>query len=171
MRHSSKLLEQIFETAKKQGLRAGDLAAKAGIPPESLSRIRRTGRFNADTLERLIAAVDGEITLKTRTKAKSATLPIVAKKLNAGRRETVSSSELRQLLTRFYPSKTSERAFSHLVGVIEETPLSQVHDLVLQGSATLPSLRRIVNYVDGEGEVADWINEQTTQQQSVAQAS
>ena len=76
-------------------------------------------------------------------------------------REEVSPAELQRLLQlASRPSAASERAFSHLVGVIEELPLEQVHDLVRAGDATLPSLRRIAEHVAGEGPTVAWLHDQ-----------
>ncbi len=85
---------------------------------------------------------------------------MICKKLNAGRREQLTPEALRRFLMRFRPSAEAGCAFSHLVGVIEELPLEQVHDLVLEGDATLPSLKRIADYVAAEGPTAEWIDEQ-----------
>lgn len=161
MRRSLHLIEQLIEAGRRKGLRAGDIAVRAGISPTNLSRIRASGRYNADTLERLLAAVDADIRIVSRDRAPPAILSMVTTKLNAGRRERLSPEELLQLLTKFRRSKLAERAYSHLVGVVEELSVEQLHDLVIEGSATLPSLRRITAYVDGHGPTADWIHEQT----------
>jgi len=162
MRKSEKLIEQLIAAGSENGFKAGDIAARAGISPASLSRIRKSGRFNADTLERLLSAVDCEISVTQRAKPQDQTLSAIVTKLNASRREHVSVGEMRNLLTNFRPSASAERAFSHLVGIVEELPLEQVHDLILQGTATLPALRRIAAYVDGQGPTVRWINEQLT---------
>ncbi len=160
MRISARIIEQVIEAGRERGLSAGDIAVRAGISPPNLSRIRKTGRFNADTLERLLAAIDGDIRVTVRPGKSIRTLPLICKKLNAGRREHLSPETLRHLLTRFRPSAKARRAFSHLVGIVEELPLEQVHDLVIEGDATLPSLKRIADYVEAEGPTAEWIDEQ-----------
>ncbi|MGH6949152.1 MAG: helix-turn-helix domain-containing protein [Kiloniellales bacterium] len=170
MRLSARLIEQLIGSGKASGLSASDIAVKAGISPSNLSRIRRTGRFNADTLERLLAAVDVEVRFESRVRTRGRTLSLVASKLNAGRRENVTVDELRRLLTRFRSSATAQRAFSHLVGVIEELPLEQLHSLVVEGDATLPSLKRIADFVEGEGETAEWIDEQLAAGNALARA-
>ncbi|MEQ9326996.1 MAG: hypothetical protein RJQ21_06845, partial [Rhodospirillales bacterium] len=156
MRRSLHIIEQLIEAGRRKGLRAGDIAVRAGISPANLSRIRASGRYNADTLERLLAAVDADIRIVSRDRVPPVILSLVTTKLNAGRRERISPEDLLQLLTKFRRSKLAERAYSHLVGVIEELSVEQLHDLVMEGSATLPSLRRITEYVDGHGPVADW---------------
>lgn len=158
MRQSQQLIENVIQSG---GLAAGDLAARAGLSPGNLSRIRSSGKFNADTLERLLAAAGVELAVVPKTR-RSTALEGAVIKLNAGRRHHLSAGELKRLLTRFRPSAGAERAFSHLVGVIEELPVELVHDLVIEGSATLPALARIVAYIDGEGDVAAWINRNNT---------
>ncbi len=160
MRRTTRLLEEIVGIARERGLTARDLAEKAGIAPPNLARIRRTGRYDSDTLERLLAAIDCDVRPAPRPRRGTRALPLVCAKLNAGRKERLGEDELRRLLTKFRRSVAAERAYSHLVGVIEEIPLEQVHDMVLQGDATLASLRRISDFVEGEGPVADWIDEQ-----------
>ena len=160
MRKSTKLIEQVIEAGRRRGLSAGDIAAKAGISPANLSRVRKTGKYNADTLERLLAAIDGKTRVIVVVAKPIRTLPIICKKLNAGRRVQIPDETLRRLLTRFRPSQQANRAFSHLVGVMEELPLEQVHDLVIQGDATLPSLKRIAEYTQAKGPTANWIDEQ-----------
>lgn len=168
MRKTAKLIENMIEMGKERGLKAGDIAAKAGISSASLSRIRNTGRFSADTLERLLAAVNGDIHVSHCNTPQRTDVSSVASRLNAGRREHISALELQNFLTKFQPSAKAERAFSHLVGIIEELPVEQVHDLIIQGAATLPSLRRIAKYVGGEGATVRWINEQSTSKHTLA---
>ncbi len=160
MRRSARLIEQVIAAGRRRGLSASDIAAKAGILPANLSRVRKSGKYSADTLERLLAAVDGETRVIVVVAKPIRTLPIICKKLNAGRRAQLTPETLRRLLTRFRPSQQANRAFSHLVGVMEELPLEQVHDLVIQGDATLPSLKRIAEYTKAEGPTANWIDEQ-----------
>lgn len=160
MKRTAKLLEDILGIARMRGLTARDLAERAGIAPPNLARIRRSGRYDSDTLERVLAAVDCDLRPVPRPMPGTRALPLVRAKLNAGRREQLSDAELRRLLTRFRRSQAAALAYSHLVGVIEEIPLEQVHDMVLQGDATLAALKRISEYVEGEGQVADWIDEQ-----------
>ena len=160
MRRSTQLIEQVIEAGRKRGLSASDIAARAGILPANLSRVRKTGKYNADTLERLLAAVDGETRVTVAAAEPAQTLPMICKKLNAGRRRQLPIETLRRLLTRFRPSQRANEAFSHLVGVMEELPLEQVHDLVIEGDATLPSLKRIAEFTQAEGPTANWIDEQ-----------
>lgn len=162
MRETVRFIEDLVKTGEANGLTAEAIAARAGIKPSNLSRIRKTGKFNADTLERLLVAVDCQITLAPHPQARTggSTLSLVCKKLNAGRRVKATPEELRALLLRFRSSKRAERLFSHLVGVVEELPTEQVHSLVIEGDAALPALKRIADYVEGEGPTVDWIDEQ-----------
>ncbi len=90
MRYTTLLIERIAEIGRAKGFKVADIAERAGISPAALSRARKTGKFNSDTLERLIAALDIAIALEARTTPKSHTLSMVTKKLNAGRRPLVS---------------------------------------------------------------------------------
>lgn len=90
MRKSTQLIEQVVEAGRKRGLSATDIAVKAGVLPANLSRIRKTGKYNADTLERLLAAVDGETRVTVAAGKSAQTLPMVCKKLNAGRRRQLT---------------------------------------------------------------------------------
>ncbi|HEX6014301.1 MAG TPA: hypothetical protein VFY87_21410 [Geminicoccaceae bacterium] len=164
MRQTARLVEEIIAVARQRGQRAADIAVRAGIAPANLSRIRRSGVFNADTLERLLAAAGASLEVRPDDGAVAAaapgrTLAMVTAKLNAGRRVQLAPAELRRLLTRFRPSAAAEQAFSHLVGVLEELPLEQVHDLVRASDATLPSLRRIAEHVGAEGPTVDWLHD------------
>lgn len=157
MRYTTLLIERIAEIGRAKGFKAADIAERAGISPAALSRARKTGKFNSDTLERLIAALDIAIALEARTTPKSHTLSMVTKKLNAGRRLQLKPEELRPFLRDFRRSKKAERAYSHLIGVIEEVPIDQLHTLVIDGEASFRSLGRIAAFVEGEGETVEWI--------------
>ena len=64
MRQTARLVEGIIAVGRQQGQRAADIAARAGIAPANLSRIRRSGVFNADTLERLLAAAGASLDVR-----------------------------------------------------------------------------------------------------------
>jgi len=161
MRRTKTLISDIVAMGRARGLTAADLAARAGISPSNLSRIRTAGRFNADTLERLLGAVDGMVEVRPRAPRRTArTLDFVARKLDAGRREQLGTARLRRLLTHFRASAAADRAFSHLIGIIEEVPIEQIHDLVIEGDASLRALKRIADFVGGEGPTVAWIDEQ-----------
>ena len=162
MKQTSRLIESILGNARQQGLTAKDVAQRAGIEPANLARVRKTGRFSADTLERLLGALNCEFEVVFRPMEEPRTLAFVQSKLNAGRKKKLSLEELRKHLTKFRASKAAEQAFSHLVGIIEEVPLEQIHDLVRQNDATLASLLRIAKYVEAEGETVEWIRDQVT---------
>ncbi len=159
MRHSTDLIERIVEIGRARGFKAADIAERAGISPAALSRARKTGKFNSDTLERLMAALDISVTLEAKAAPRSDALSIVTKKLNAGRRLRLKPEELRPFLRDFRPSKKAERAYSHLVGVIEEVPIDQLHTLIMDGKASFRSLARIAAFVEGEGETVEWIRD------------
>jgi hypothetical protein len=139
-------------------LRAADIAERAGISASSLSRVRSTGRYNSDTLERLLGAVQGEVSV-TASRTIRSPLSLIVKKLNAGRKIRFETETFRRIIRCFRPSKEAERAFSHLVGLLEELRVEQLHDLVIAGDTSFRSLKRIADYVDAQGPNIDWIHE------------
>lgn len=69
------LLDQILVLAKAQGITQKELAGKAGIPEESLSRLKGRNSVKAKTLELLAGAIGLELMLGPKSKPKSATAP------------------------------------------------------------------------------------------------
>ena len=57
------LLEQIITEGKKQGLEQQEIAARAGISPETLSRAKKASDIQFSTLSRLANAVGFRVTL------------------------------------------------------------------------------------------------------------
>lgn len=57
------LLEQIIAEGKKQGLEQQDIASRAGISPETLSRAKKAADIQFSTLSRLANAVGLRVTL------------------------------------------------------------------------------------------------------------
>ena len=53
----SSLLGQVLATAKAAGIDQRELAQRAGIRPETLSRLKRKGRGDLDTLDRMAQVV------------------------------------------------------------------------------------------------------------------
>lgn len=157
MRQTDKIIEDILANGKAQGLTSKDIAVRAGIAPSNLSRIKKTGRFDADTLERLLFASNSYAQIIQNKKKNDGTLSFICQKLNAGRKIKISDQELHQLCTKFRKSSLSNKAFSHLIGLVEETPLEQVHNLILEGDATFPALKRICDFTEAKGPVAEWI--------------
>jgi transcriptional regulator with XRE-family HTH domain len=49
----SRLLSQVLERARAQGIRQKELARRAGTTPETLSRVKARGRGDAELLVRL----------------------------------------------------------------------------------------------------------------------
>lgn len=57
------LLTQIIDLGKKQGLTQQEIAARAGLQPESLSRAKKSGDMRVSSLEQLARAVGLKLTL------------------------------------------------------------------------------------------------------------
>lgn len=62
------LLDQILVFAKAQGITQKELAGKAGIPKESLSRLKGRNSVKVQTLERLADAIGFELLLLPKPK-------------------------------------------------------------------------------------------------------
>ena len=62
------ILDQILVLAKAQGITQRDLAGKAGIPAESLSRLKGRNSVKAETLELLANVIGLELALKPKSK-------------------------------------------------------------------------------------------------------
>lgn len=57
------LMTDILDQARVRGWSQSALAERAGLPDSSISRIKRTGRADLDTLARLAAALGLRLTL------------------------------------------------------------------------------------------------------------
>ncbi|MDP2832057.1 MAG: helix-turn-helix transcriptional regulator [Pseudomonadota bacterium] len=56
-------LNQVLAAAKSAGIDQRELAQRAGIRPETLSRLKRKGRGDFDTLDRMARVVGKRLTL------------------------------------------------------------------------------------------------------------
>jgi len=63
MSDTADLLSQILKLGKEQGLRQFDIARRAGIKPESLSRAKKAGDMRASTLNELARVVGMKLSL------------------------------------------------------------------------------------------------------------
>ena len=57
------LVAEILEQSRGRGWSQAELARRAAVPDSSISRIKRSGRADLDTLARLAAAVGLRLTL------------------------------------------------------------------------------------------------------------
>ncbi len=57
------LLDRIIDEGRRQGLEQKDIARKAGISPETLSRAKKASDMQLSTLMRLASAVGLKVTL------------------------------------------------------------------------------------------------------------
>jgi transcriptional regulator with XRE-family HTH domain len=60
---AARLMTDILAHARARGWSQSALAERAGVPDSSISRIKRTGRADLDTLARLAAALGLRVTL------------------------------------------------------------------------------------------------------------
>ncbi|MGB5306252.1 MAG: hypothetical protein WBO06_00260 [Gammaproteobacteria bacterium] len=63
MSDTTDLLLRLLKLGKQQGLRQRDIALRAGIKPESLSRAKKAGDMRASTLNRLAHVVGMKLAL------------------------------------------------------------------------------------------------------------
>lgn len=63
MRLTSHLLEIIISLGREKGLKQQDLAKRAGLQPESISRAKKTGDMRLSSLEQLAHAVGLKLAL------------------------------------------------------------------------------------------------------------
>lgn len=149
-------IDHIMSVAAERGLRRGQLAAKAGLPAETLSRLLRKDDCRLETLRKLADALGLEIALVSKRRVRDAALTLAAKKLSAGRRREIAPAELAAVLS----GRGDWRPWrGHLYGLLEELPIESVHDLVIGGHATFPRLLAIANELGAEGETVAWIKE------------
>jgi len=67
------LLNQAIEQGRAKGLSQADVARRAGLPPERLSRMKATGRCEFETLARLVAASGLEFAPSTEKRLRDPT--------------------------------------------------------------------------------------------------
>jgi transcriptional regulator with XRE-family HTH domain len=60
---TASLMTEILEHAKARGWSQNTLAQRASVPDSSISRIKRSGRADLDTLSKLASAVGLRLTL------------------------------------------------------------------------------------------------------------
>jgi transcriptional regulator with XRE-family HTH domain len=60
---AASLMTEILQRAKARGWSQNTLAHRASVPDSSISRIKRTGRADLDTLAKLASAVGLRLTL------------------------------------------------------------------------------------------------------------
>jgi len=60
---TASLMAEILEHAKARGWSQNTLAQRASVPDSSISRIKRSGRADLDTLSKLASAVGLRLTL------------------------------------------------------------------------------------------------------------
>lgn len=63
MSDGSELLQKILKLGKEKGLKQFDIAQRAGIKPESLSRAKKSGDMRVSTLNALAHAVGMKLAL------------------------------------------------------------------------------------------------------------
>jgi len=152
----TEIVNEIIQLAKANGLDQATLAAKSGITPESLSRLKKEGRCRLSTVLSLARAAGlSHLELREPENRKSAVL-VAARKLSSGRRREIDSIALLQYLS----GEQEEQSFTaHLIGFFEELPVELIHDIVLDEGLTFSNLASLAKRIGAEGETVDWIQE------------
>lgn len=154
-RAAHQLIAQIIDHARERGIDQSTLAARAGISPASLSRIKKAGSCRLTTALEL-ARVAGLTSLRLEASAGACAARIAARKLSASRRVPIAAKELVDALATG-KAKPSHRV--HLIGFFEELPLESVHDVILDENLDYARLHRLAVDVGAEGETVDWLAE------------
>lgn len=153
---SSELIEKIIMQARRQGIDQQTLATRAGISPESLSRLKKAGGCRLATAFDLARVAGfGRLELAEHPVAMVAAA-MAARKLSAGRRRPIGSDELVQALQ----SDAPDAEFTaHLCGFFEELPIELVHDVILDEDLNYAHLISLAKDLGTEGETIDWLTE------------
>lgn len=153
---ADRLIARIVHFAAERGVDQATLASRAGISPESLSRLKKAGSCRLTTaLDLARAAGLKTLELGDRPVGKVAAA-IAARKLSAGRRLPISAEELVAALSTGEPR---EELRAHLYGLFEELPIEAVHDLILEENLDYASLVKLAEELGAEGETLDWLSE------------
>jgi DNA-binding phage protein len=148
------LVAQILALARQRGLDQTAVAKRAGISPESLSRLKKSGKCRlATALDLARAAGLKHLGLRPDVRVSAS---IAARKLSAGRRIPITAEALvRSLETGVL--KPEQRV--HLLGFFEELPIESVHDLVLDEGLDFERLTALAHELGAEGETVEWLGE------------
>lgn len=150
------LVDQILSFARQRGIDQATLARRAGISPESLSRLKKTGRCRlATALELAHAAGLGQLEVMERSAARVAA-SVAARKLSASRRRPITAEELVEALA---ASEPPHELKAHLCGFFEELPIASVHDVVLDERLDYKHLTELAGALGAEGETVEWLEE------------
>ncbi len=150
------LIAEIIAFARERGIDQVTLATRAGISPESLSRLKKAGGCRlATALELARVAGFKRLELTEQSTAKVAA-SASARKLSAGRRRPISAEEL---VLALQTGALQEGHRAHLYGFFEELPIEVVHDVVLDEDLDYAHLASLAKELGVEGDTVDWLAE------------
>jgi transcriptional regulator with XRE-family HTH domain len=150
---AQRMISEIIKRARQRGLDQSELAERAGISAEALSRLKRSGRCRLGTFLAL-AFVAGMRRLDLVEELPGAA-SIAATKLSVGRRVSLTADELVKELAR---GGTGEHE-AHMYGFFEELPIETVHDVILDERLDCAQLVAFARRLGAEGETVEWLEE------------
>lgn len=150
------IINKIIAHARGRGIDQATLARRVGIAPESLSRLKKSGRCRFVTvLELANAAGLSRLDFAEHSTSRGAAT-MAAQKLSAGRRLVISSDELVRALGAAAIGKDHR---GHLCGFFEELPIESVHDVILDEGLEYQCLVSLAKEIGAEGETVEWLEE------------
>jgi len=160
------LVKQIIQHARDTGIDQAELARRAGISAESLSRLKNGGRCRLATALGLAQAAGfSEILLTIRETERSAA-SVAVRKLNSGRQQEITVQALIEALGK---ADSLGLPLAHFFGFFEELPLELVHDVILDEGLDFGVLAAFARKIGAEGEIVEWLEEMASY--SMANAS
>jgi len=151
-----RLIAEIMAFAREAGIDQGTLASRAGIPAESLSRLKRAGGCRLATALELARAAGFKRLEPTTEPAGRVAASLSARKPSAGRRLPIAAEALVLALRSGEPRDVHR---PHLHGFFEELPIELVHDVILDEGLDYERLVTLANALGAEGESIDWLAE------------
>ena len=152
------LVAAILAFGRDRGIGQAELAARAGISAEALSRLKKAGNCRLATAVDLAraAGLAAIALLPAAGRAPAPAAAVCAAKLSAGRRIPIEGGELVATLAADQPPA---RFRAHVLGFFEELPIAAVHELILDHGLDFIRLAALARRLGAEGDTVEWIDE------------
>jgi DNA-binding phage protein len=148
-------ITEILGFAASRGLDQIKLSGRAGISPETLSRLKKAGSCRLTTALELARAV-GFKAINFEDVGDRIATTIAARKLSAGRRLAINAEEL---VVELSAKQQKDQFKAHLYGFFEELPVESVHDVILEEQLDFVHLASVATELGAEGETVEWLAE------------